>query len=78
VGGPLALMFAVKGSDALERPFGEKAAGRNKPELRRAGSGARDDGRSNSYPRVGYRLPCLRLGAFLGLEDGRRGKAPAT
>jgi hypothetical protein len=23
-------MFAVKGSDALERPFGEKAAGRNK------------------------------------------------
>jgi hypothetical protein len=37
-------MFAVKGSDALERPFGEKAAGRNKPELRRAGSGARDDG----------------------------------
>jgi hypothetical protein len=37
-------MFAVKGSDALERPFGEKAAGRNRAELRRAGSGARDDG----------------------------------
>ena len=40
----LALMFAVKDSDALERPFGEKAVGRNRPELRRAGSGARDDG----------------------------------
>jgi len=32
----------------------------------------RDDGRSSSYPRVGYRIPCFRLGAFLGLEDGRR------
>jgi hypothetical protein len=71
-------MFAVKGSDALERPSGEKAAGGNRPDLRRAGSGARDDGRSDSYPRVGYRLPCLRLGAFLGLEDGRRAHGPAT
>jgi len=60
-------MFAVKGWDAIERPSGAVAVGRNRPELRRAGSGARDDGWSNSYPRVGYRLPCLRLGAFLGL-----------
>jgi hypothetical protein len=40
----LALMFAVKDSDAIERPSGEKAVGRNRPELRRARSGARDDG----------------------------------
>jgi hypothetical protein len=33
-------MFAVEDSDAIERPFGEKAVGRNRPELRRAGSGA--------------------------------------
>ena len=39
-----ALMFAVKGSDAIERPSGEIAVGRNRQELRRAGSGARDDG----------------------------------
>jgi hypothetical protein len=37
-------MFAVKGSDAIERPSGEIAVGRNRQELRRAGSGARDDG----------------------------------
>jgi hypothetical protein len=36
-------MFAVKDSDAIEHPSGEKAVGRNRPELRR-GSGARDDG----------------------------------
>ena len=40
----LALMFAVKDSDTIEHPSGEKAVGRNRPELRRAGSGARDDG----------------------------------
>ena len=71
-------MFAVKDSDAIENASGEKAVGRNRPELRRAESGARDDGWSNSYPRVGYRLPCLRLGAFLGLEDGRRAQSSAT
>jgi hypothetical protein len=65
-------------SDAIDRPSGEIAVGKNRPELRRAGSGARDDGRSGSYPRVGYRLPCLRLGAFLGLEDGRRAQGSAT
>jgi hypothetical protein len=37
-------MFAVKDSDAIEHPSGEKAVGGNRPELRRAGSGARDDG----------------------------------
>jgi hypothetical protein len=37
-------MFAVEDSDAIEHPSGEKAVGRNRPELRRAGSGARDDG----------------------------------
>jgi len=42
--GDLALMFAVKGWDAIERPSGAVAVGRNRPELRRAGSGARDDG----------------------------------
>jgi len=36
-------------------------------KLRKAGDGAGDDGWSGSYPRVGYRLPCLRLGAFLVL-----------
>ncbi len=30
-------MFAVKGSDAIERPSGEMAVGRNRLELRRAG-----------------------------------------
>jgi hypothetical protein len=49
---PIALMFAVKDWDAAERRSGEIAVGRNGPELRRAGSGARDDGRSDSYPRV--------------------------
>jgi hypothetical protein len=34
--------------NALERPSGEIAVGGNRPELRRAGSGARDDGRSDS------------------------------
>jgi hypothetical protein len=33
-------MFAVKGSDAIERPNGAMAVGRKRPELRRAGSGA--------------------------------------
>src|ERR1700722_1130156 len=28
--------------------------------------------RFRTYPRVGYRLPCVRPGAFLGLEDGRQ------
>ena len=28
-------MFAVKDSDAIEHPTGEKAVGRNRPELRR-------------------------------------------
>jgi hypothetical protein len=71
-------MFAVKGSDAIERPSGEIAVGKKRPELSRAGSGARDDGRSDSYPRVGYRFPFLRLEGFLGLEDGRRVQGPAT
>jgi hypothetical protein len=33
-------MFVVKGSDAIERPSGEIAVGKKRPELRRAGSGA--------------------------------------
>jgi len=33
----------------------------------RLGMERRDDGRSGSYPRVGYRLPCLCLGSFLCL-----------
>jgi hypothetical protein len=37
-------MFAVKDSDVVRRPRGEIAVGRNRQELRRAGSGARDDG----------------------------------
>lgn len=36
-----------------------------------------DDGRSDSYARVGYRLPCFRLGAILGLEDGPSGQGSA-
>jgi hypothetical protein len=36
----LVLMFAVKGADALDRPCGERAVGKNRTELRRAGSGA--------------------------------------
>jgi hypothetical protein len=37
-------MFAVKDSDVVHRPRGEIAVGKKRPELRRAGSGARDDG----------------------------------
>ena len=40
----LALMFAVKGSDVVDRPRGKIAVGKKRSELRRAGSGARDDG----------------------------------
>jgi len=46
-------MFAVKDSDAVEPSCGEIAVGKNRLELRRAGRGARDDGRSGSYPRFG-------------------------
>jgi len=60
-------MFAVKRESAVERRLGQDSRGQKEAWLRKAGSGARDDGWSDSYPRVGYCLPCLRLGAFLGL-----------
>ena len=37
-------MFAVKGLDAMGRPCGKIAVREDNPRLRRAGSGARDDG----------------------------------
>jgi hypothetical protein len=37
-------MFAVKRGGAVERLLGEFAVGEKRPWLRRAGSGARDDG----------------------------------
>src|ERR1700745_3946688 len=54
-GNPCMPLFARRGweAHAIERRSGEIAVGKNRPELRRAESGARDDGRSGSYPRVG-------------------------
>ena len=72
-------MFAVKGGDAVERSA-RRNGRRQEKGVSCAELGAERETTvdQNSYPRVGYRLPCLRLGAFLGLEDGRRAQGPAT
>jgi hypothetical protein len=44
VGGHLALMFAVKRESAVERRLGRDSRGQKEAWLRKAGSGARDDG----------------------------------
>ena len=52
---------------AVERPLGEFAVGEKGDGC--AGLGVeRETTVHQLYPRVGYRLPCLRLGAFLGLD----------
>ena len=60
-------MFAVKRGGAVERSFGEFAVGEKGHGCARLGVERETTVDQNSYPRVGYRLPCLRLGAFLGL-----------
>src|ERR1700760_2133428 len=65
-------MFPVKGESVIVRLPGALRSSSSLMQLHRAGDGAVDDGRSGSYPRVGYRIPCVRPGAFLGLEDGRQ------
>jgi hypothetical protein len=53
-------MFAAKDSGAVERPFGEAASARKVHSYAELGAE-----RETTVDQVGYRLPCLLLGAFL-------------
>jgi len=70
-----ALMFVVKRRGAVERPVGGIAVGEKDDGCTELGAELKTTDDPALIRGVGCRLPCLRLGAFLGLEDGRRARA---